>query len=98
MVIIIGLGVKKKGNYFIFVGMFLCFVLEEVGVVDNFSEVYLGGLMMGMVVFNLDIFIIKGIFGILAFMDNEVCWVDKVYFCIKCGVCVDVCLLFFNLL
>ncbi|MBV6653853.1 MAG: 4Fe-4S dicluster domain-containing protein, partial [Mameliella sp.] len=96
VVTITGPGVKKKGNYLIPIGTPLRFVLEEVGIADNLSEVYLGGPMMGMAVSNLDISITKGTSGILAFTDNEVHRAEKVYPCIKCGACVDACPLSLN--
>jgi electron transport complex protein RnfC len=65
VVTITGPGVKKKGNYLIPIGTPLRYVLEQVGVADNISEVYMGGPMMGVAVSNLDISIVKGTSGIL---------------------------------
>ncbi|GJM61823.1 MULTISPECIES: electron transport complex subunit RsxC [Persicobacter] len=96
VVTITGPGVKKKGNYLIPIGTPLRYVLEEVGVEDNISEVYLGGPMMGMAVSNLDISITKGTSGILVFTDKEVKKQQKVYPCIKCGACVEACPMFLN--
>ncbi|NNJ56019.1 MAG: electron transport complex subunit RsxC, partial [Bacteroidia bacterium] len=91
VVTISGPGVIKKGNYLIPIGTPLRFVLDYVGVTNNISEVYMGGPMMGVAVSNLDISIVKGTSGILVFSDNEVKQETKIYPCIKCGACVDVC-------
>ena len=82
---------KKKGNYLIPIGTPLRYVLEQVGVEDNISEVYMGGPMMGVAVSNLDISIVKGTSGIVVFTENEVRKREKIYPCIKCGACVDAC-------
>jgi len=96
VVTINGPGVKKKGNYLIPIGTPLRFVLEEVGVDEQLSEVYMGGPMMGVAVSNLDISIVKGTSGILAFTSEEAKRSNKVYPCIKCGACVDACPLSLN--
>ena len=96
VVTITGPGVKKKGNYLIPVGTPLRFVLEQVGIEEHISEVYMGGPMMGVAVSNLDISIVKGTSGILVFTEKEVKRADKIYPCIKCGACVDACPLSLN--
>ncbi|QWG10337.1 electron transport complex subunit RsxC [Flammeovirga kamogawensis] len=96
VVTITGPGVKKKGNYLIPMGTPLRYVLDEVGLEENISEVYLGGPMMGMAVSNLDISITKGTSGIVVFTDKDVKTNEKVYPCIKCGACVDACPLSLN--
>ena len=96
VVTITGPGVKKKGNYLIPIGTPLRYVLEQVGADENISEVYMGGPMMGVAVSNLDISIVKGTSGIVAFTEKDVKRPDKVYPCIKCGACVDACPLSLN--
>ena len=96
VVTITGPGVKKKGNYLTPIGTPLRFLLEQVGVEDNISEVYMGGPMMGTAVSNLDISITKGTSGILVYTENEIRKNKKVYPCIKCGACVDACPLSLN--
>lgn len=91
VVTITGPGVKKKGNYLIPIGAPLRYVLEQVGVDEQISEVYMGGPMMGVAVSNLDISIVKGTSGILVFTQEEVKRPQKVYPCINCGACVDAC-------
>ena len=96
VVTITGPGVKKKGNYLIPVGTPLRYVLEEVGVDEQVSEVYMGGPMMGVAVSNLDISIVKGTSGIVVFDSKDVKRPQKIYPCIKCGACVDACPLSLN--
>ncbi|MDH5380394.1 MAG: electron transport complex subunit RsxC [Cyclobacteriaceae bacterium] len=91
VITITGPGVSKKGNYRIAIGTPLRFVLEQVGVEDTVSEVYMGGPMMGVAVSNLDISIVKGTSGIVVFTEREAKKDPKVYPCIKCGACVDAC-------
>lgn len=91
VVTITGPGVGRKGNYLIPVGTPLRFVLEQVGVDEDISEVYMGGPMMGVAVSNLDISIVKGTSGILVFNREDVHRTPEVYPCIKCGACVDAC-------
>ncbi len=96
VITITGPGVKKKGNYRIPVGTPLRFVLEQVGVDEEISEVYMGGPMMGVAVSNLDISIVKGTSGILVFTNKDVQRSPKIYPCIKCGACVDACPILLN--
>lgn len=96
VITITGPGIKKKGNYLIPIGTPLRYVLEQVGVDGEISEVYMGGPMMGTAVSNLDISIVKGTSGILAFTEKDVIRPEKIYPCIKCGACVDACPLFLN--
>ncbi len=96
VITITGPGVKKKGNYLIPIGTPLRFVLEQVGVDEEISEVYMGGPMMGMAVSNLDISIVKGTSGILVFTKKEVNRPTTIYPCIKCGACVDACPILLN--
>lgn len=91
VVTITGPGVKKKGNYLIPVGTPLRYALDQVGVDENISEVYMGGPMMGVAVSNLNISIVKGTSGIVVFKAEDVQRSDKIYPCIKCGACVDAC-------
>ena len=96
VITITGPGVKKKGNYLIPIGTPLRYVLEQVGVEEPISEVYMGGPMMGVAVSNLDISIVKGTSGIVVFTEDQVFRTDKIYPCIKCGACVDACPLSLN--
>jgi len=96
VITITGPGVKKKGNYLIPIGTPLRFVLEQVGVDERISEVYMGGPMMGTAVSDLNISVVKGSSGIVVFTEKEAKRPEKIYPCIKCGACVDACPLSLN--
>lgn len=91
VVTISGPAVHRKGNYLIPIGTPLRFVLDQVGVDEQISEVYMGGPMMGVAVSNLDISVVKGTSGIIVFSEKDVKPPAKVFPCIKCGACVDAC-------
>jgi electron transport complex protein RnfC len=96
VVTITGPAIKKKGNYLMPIGTPLRFVLEKVEADPDISEIYMGGPMMGVAISNLDISIVKGTSGIVAFTSKDVWRRDKVYPCIKCGACVEACPIFLN--
>ncbi len=92
-----GPGVQKPGNYIVPIGTPLRFVLEQVGARSKASEVILGGPMMGMTISSLDVPVTKGTSGVLAFGKEQVAEeTPRVYSCIKCGECVNVCPKFLN--
>lgn len=91
VITISGPAIKKPGNYRIPIGTPLRYALEQVGVEDNLSQVFLGGPMMGQALPSLDIPITKGTSGFLAFTDHETSVNHHEYPCIRCGYCVDVC-------
>jgi electron transport complex protein RnfC len=94
-----GPGVERGGNYRIPIGTTVRYALEETGAAKNLSRVFLGGPMMGPAVSNLDIPITKGTSGITAFTTAEIGEAtghQKVYPCIHCARCVEVCPLFLN--
>jgi len=96
VITVAGPAIKNKGNYRIPIGTPLRFVLETAGVSDNLSRVFLGGPMMGNAAPNLDISITKGVSGVIAFTEKEIARAEKIYPCIHCGYCVDVCPLGLN--
>jgi electron transport complex protein RnfC len=91
VVTITGPGIGKKGNYLIPIGTPLRYVLEQVEAAPNLSEVYMGGPMMGVAVSNMDISVVKGTSGIVAFPEEKISRAHKVYPCIRCAACVDAC-------
>ncbi len=92
VVTITGPGVKEPGNYLMALGTPLRFALKQAGALDDVSEVILGGPMMGAAVGDLNVPTTKGISGILVLSRNGTAAPSsRVYPCIKCGQCVDVC-------
>ncbi len=97
VITITGPGVEKRGNYLIPIGTPLRYALEQAGVREDVSRVFLGGPMMGQAVSSLDIPITKGTSGVVAFTEAEVTRTrQRIFPCIKCGYCVDVCPIFLN--
>ncbi len=98
VVTITGPGVEKKGNYRMPIGTPLRFIMDEVGVTDDLTRVFMGGPMMGPAASSLDIPVVKGTSGVVAFTERETGKVlDRpTYPCIRCGRCVDACPMFLN--
>jgi len=97
VITITGPGIKNKGNYLIPIGTPLRYALDQVGLTDDVSRVFLGGPMMGQALSSLDIPITKGTSGVVAFTQTEQARFDrKVYTCIRCGHCVEACPMFLN--
>jgi electron transport complex protein RnfC len=91
VITISGPAITKPGNYRIPIGTPLRFALEEAGVTENVSQVYLGGPMMGQALSSLDISITKGTSGFLAVTEQQELKKGKALPCIHCGWCVDAC-------
>jgi len=97
VITITGPGVIKKGNYLISIGTPLRYALEQVGMKENVSRVFLGGPMMGQAVPSLDIPITKGTSGFVVFTENESARLPRrIYPCIRCARCVEACPIFLN--
>jgi electron transport complex protein RnfC len=96
VVTITGPGVRKPGNYLVALGTPLRWALEQADCSDQVSEVILGGPMMGAAVGSLDIPITKGVTGILVLTHKEVNGHSRIYPCIHCAACVDVCPIHLN--
>lgn len=97
VVTITGPGIRKKGNYLIPIGTPLRYALEQAEATEDVSRVFMGGPMMGPAAASLDIPITKGTSGVVAFTEKEMASEPaKIYPCIKCGYCVDVCPIFLN--
>lgn len=97
VITISGPAVINKGNYRVTIGTPVRFALEQVGVRGDLSEVFLGGPMMGPALANLDVPVVKGTSGIIAFSDKETAVRNRrTYPCIHCGHCVHACPMFLN--
>ncbi|MCK4462878.1 MAG: RnfABCDGE type electron transport complex subunit C, partial [Candidatus Omnitrophica bacterium] len=83
---------RKRGNFLIRIGSMLSDVVEECcsGFIKRCAKIILGGPMMGITHYSLDIPIIKGITGVV-FLSEEETEVSEESPCIKCSKCVDVC-------
>jgi electron transport complex protein RnfC len=96
VVTITGPGVRKPGNYLVALGTPLRWALQQADCTDQVSSVILGGPMMGSAAGSLDIPITKGVTGILVLTRKEVNGHARIYPCIHCAACVDVCPIHLN--
>ncbi len=91
VVTIAGDVVKEPGNFMVRIGTPFAKVIEAAGgFSDQPAKVLSGGPMMGLTQYNLEVPVVKGVAGILAFSKNMVKQHDPMP-CIKCSRCVDVC-------
>ena len=96
LVTVAGPGVRRPANLLVPLGTPVRAVLEHCGGLDESTrEVILGGPMMGTPLASLDVPIVKGTSGLLAFTDAEA-RLPAEYTCIKCGRCVEACPQFLN--
>ncbi|MBI4906091.1 MAG: electron transport complex subunit RsxC [Acidobacteria bacterium] len=97
VVTITGPAVSKPGNYLTALGTPLRFALQQAGCTDETASVILGGPMMGPSISSLDVPITKGVTGILVMGRADFNHrPDRIYPCIRCAACVDVCPLHLN--
>jgi len=90
VITVTGNGIKEPKNLRVRIGTPFSSVIEYCGGFVNGSsmKVIMGGPMMGLAQYTLDVPVVKGTSGILILKDiNE----EKEGPCIKCGRCVDVC-------
>jgi len=91
-----GPGVKNPSNLIVPLGTSVREVLHYCGgLTDNAMEIIMGGPMMGMPIASLDVPILKGTSGLLAFTETAA-FRPKEYPCIRCGRCLEACPHFLN--
>ncbi len=96
VVTVAGPGVKRPANLLVPVGTPVRAVFDHLGGLDeNTREVIMGGPMMGAPLASLDVPVLKGTSGLLAFTEAEAA-IPNEYTCIRCGRCVDACPQFLN--
>jgi electron transport complex protein RnfC len=96
LVTVAGPGVRRPANLLVPLGTPVRAVLEHCGGLDEATrEVVMGGPMMGTPLASLDVPVVKGTSGLLAFTDAEA-RLPAEYSCIKCGRCVEACPQFLN--
>jgi len=96
VVTVAGPGVRRPANLLVALGTPARAVLEHCGgLAESTREVVMGGPMMGTPLASLDVPIVKGTSGLLAFTDAEA-HLPTEYTCIKCGRCVEACPQFLN--
>jgi len=95
IVTVAGPGVDRPANLLVPVGTPVRAVLDHCGLDHDTREVVMGGPMMGQPLASLDVPVLKGTSGLLAFTETETL-VPREYTCIKCGRCVEACPQFLN--
>jgi len=96
VVTIAGPGVRKPGNYLMALGTPLRWALQQADCTKDVASVILGGPMMGAAAGSLDVPVTKGVTGILVLTKREVKSHSRIYPCIHCAACVDVCPMHLN--
>ncbi len=96
VVTVTGAGVNNPRNLRVRIGT--CF--EEVlnfcgGVKDDAAKILMGGPMMGMAQYSMNVPVIKGTSGILALPTDQARFAREAT-CLRCGSCIDVCPMFIN--
>lgn len=88
VVTVTGEKVKNPGNFVVKIGTPVKELIDYCGgLTDDDVEIKMGGPMMGMLLTDTSVPVIKGTNGIIAVQPD----VTKEVTCIKCGRCVDVC-------
>ena len=96
VVTVAGPGVQKPANVVVPIGTPVRAVIDHCGGLKaETREVVLGGPMMGQPIASLDVPILKGTSGILAFTQAETSRPNE-YTCLKCGRCLEACSNFLN--
>ena len=96
VVTVAGPGVERPANLLVPVGTPVRKVFEHCGgLLPETREVVMGGPMMGMPLASLDVPVLKGTSGLIAFTEAEARLATE-YTCIRCGRCVEACPEFLN--
>jgi electron transport complex protein RnfC len=91
VVTVTGRGVAEPKNVLVRIGSSFAYVLEHCGGLrDGAARVLMGGPMMGIAQFTLDVPVVKGTSGIVVLSQEEV-RERREAACIRCGRCVDAC-------
>jgi electron transport complex protein RnfC len=95
VVTVSGSAVARPRNLLVPLGTPIKAVLDHCGLQSNAKQVILGGPMMGFAQKRLDVPVLKGTSGILAF-DRVMSSGREEYPCIRCARCLEACPLFLN--
>jgi electron transport complex protein RnfC len=96
VVTVSGPGIRRPGNFVVPIGTPVREVIEAAGgLLPETRTVVMGGPMMGQPLSSLDVPVLKGTSGILAFTEVETEHPPE-YACVRCGRCLDACPNFLN--
>ena len=91
-----GPAVRRPSNLLVPIGTPVRAVLEHCGgLTGDAREIVMGGPMMGQPLGSLDVPVVKGTSGLLAFTESKLARAAE-YQCLKCGRCVEACPVFLN--
>ncbi len=90
LVTVDGPGVTHPANLIVPIGTPVREVLRHCGIRPETRQAIMGGPMMGMPLASLDVPVLKGTSGLLAFTD-EVIEHPTEYACVRCGKCLEAC-------
>jgi electron transport complex protein RnfC len=91
IVTVSGSAVKEPRNYAVRLGTAFKVLFEQSGgFVEDPAKIVMGGPMMGIAQFSIDVPVVKGTSGLLAFTKKDVAFKPESP-CIRCGKCVDAC-------
>lgn len=91
-----GPAVRRPSNLLVPIGTPVRAVLEHCGGLTGAArEIVMGGPMMGQPLGSLDVPVLKGTSGLLAFTESKLARPAE-YQCLKCGRCVEACPVFLN--
>jgi electron transport complex protein RnfC len=94
-VTVAGPGVERPSNLVVPVGTPVRDVLHHCGLDHETRQVIMGGPMMGMPLASLDVPVLKGTSGLLAFTEEVIDHTTE-YACLRCGRCLEACSNFLN--
>jgi len=86
-----GKGIKEPKNLLVRIGTLFSDLIEECGgLTGDVAKVVMGGPMMGLAQYSLDVPVIKGTSGILCLTKDEI-ELEERSNCIRCGQCIESC-------
>jgi len=92
VVTVTGRGVRTPKNMLVRIGTPLKDLIEQCGgFTDGVVKVLVGGPMMGIAQWTLDVPLVKGTSGILILTEDDYVPSEEYLPCIRCGSCIDVC-------
>jgi electron transport complex protein RnfC len=95
VVTVAGGGVERPGNLLVPLGTPVRDVLAHAGLRPETRQVVMGGPMMGQPLPSLDVPVVKGTSGLLAFTEAEID-AKAEHACVRCGRCLEACANFLN--
>ena len=91
VITVTGEAVKEPSNLLVRIGTPISYILEKCGGLRKpLAKVIMGGPMMGIAQYTVDVPVIKGTSGIVCLSEDEI-YEPEEEACIRCGKCIEVC-------